>query len=233
MVIFLVFLLFFNFSSVIIRNESDGKRVMGKAEAKKIHKLNTILDSAFELFTKQGVEKTSISEISEKAGVAKGTFYLYFRDKHELRDRLIYHQSSKLFKEAAAALDNVIACSGVQMKFDDKMIFIIDYLINQLSQNPLLLSFISKNLSWGVFKKALTSKTTDDEIDFKQIYYKMLTEEDTKFNEPEIMLFMIIELVGSTCYSAVLYNEPAGIEELKPYLFNTIRAIIREHEITE
>jgi hypothetical protein len=61
----------------------------------------------------------------------------------------------------------------------------------------------------------------------------MLTEEDTKFNEPEIMLFMIIELVGSTCHSAVLYNEPAGIEELKPYLFNTIRAIIREHEITE
>lgn len=203
---------------------------MGKAETKKHKKLNTILDSAFELFTLQGVEKTSIAEISERAGVAKGTFYLYFHDKLELKNRLIYHQSSKLFKEAAAALDNVSACSGVKMNFDDKIVFIADYIINQLAQNTLLLSFISKNLSWGVFKNALTN-TSDNEIDFKEIYYKMLTEEETKFKEPEIMLFMIVELVGSTCFSSILYNEPAGIEEIKPYLFNTIRAIIREHQI--
>ena len=74
---------------------------MGKVEANKFKKLNTILDSAFDLFTNQGVENTSIADIAKHAGVAKGTFYLYFQDKHELRNRLIYHKSSKLFKEAA------------------------------------------------------------------------------------------------------------------------------------
>lgn len=43
------------------------------------------------------------------------------------------------------------------------------------------------------------------------------------------MVFMIIELVGSTCYSAILYNEPVGIEELKPYLFRTVKGIMETH----
>lgn len=203
---------------------------MGKVEANKFKKLNTILDSAFDLFTNQGVENTSIADIAKHAGVAKGTFYLYFQDKHELRNRLIYHKSSKLFKEAADALESVSACKSTPMSFEDKIVFIADYIINKLSENKILLSFISKNLSWGVFKKALTNNPTDTEVDFKEIYYKMLTEEETQFKEPEIMLFMIVELVGSTCFSAILYEEPADITVIKPYLFNTIRAIIREHE---
>ena len=204
---------------------------MGKAELKKFKKLNTILDSAFELFTLKGVENTSIAEISEKSGVAKGTFYLYFHDKHELRNRLIYHKSSALFKEASAELEKVLACKSTPMSFEDKIVFIADYIINRLNENKILLSFISKNLSWGVFKKALTNNTSENEVDFNEIYYKMLTEEDTKFKEPEIMLFMIIELLNSTCHSAILYEDPANINTIKPYLFNTIRAIIREHAI--
>ena len=51
---------------------------MGKAEENKQHKRLSLLNTAFELFTTKGVNKTSISEISEQAGIAKGTFYLYF-----------------------------------------------------------------------------------------------------------------------------------------------------------
>ena len=45
------------------------------------------------------------------------------------------------------------------------------------------------------------------------------------------MLFLIVELVSSTCYSAILYKEPADIDTIKPYLFKTVRAIIKEHTI--
>ena len=38
---------------------------------------------------------------------------------------------------------------------------------------------------------------------------------------------MIVELVSSTCYSAILYNEPVPIEELKPYIFETVKEMIR------
>ena len=45
------------------------------------------------------------------------------------------------------------------------------------------------------------------------------------------ILFMIIELVGSTCFNSILYKEPLPIEEYKPYLYRTIRNLIKDEEI--
>ena len=68
-------------------------------------KLTSLLNTAFNLFTTQGLRRRSIAEISQKAGIAKGTFYLYFKDKYDIRNRLISHESSKLFKNAVADLE--------------------------------------------------------------------------------------------------------------------------------
>jgi TetR/AcrR family transcriptional regulator, fatty acid metabolism regulator protein len=43
-----------------------------------------ILNAAGDLFAKQGYENTTISDIARVAGVAVGTVYLYFRNKHEI-----------------------------------------------------------------------------------------------------------------------------------------------------
>ena len=50
---------------------------MGKLESNKKKKEDALYNTAFELFTTKGTNKTTISDIVEKAGVAKGTFYLY------------------------------------------------------------------------------------------------------------------------------------------------------------
>ena len=42
---------------------------MGKLESNKQQKRTSLLDTAFKLFTTQGVSKTSIAEISQKAGI--------------------------------------------------------------------------------------------------------------------------------------------------------------------
>ena len=48
---------------------------MSKLETNKKKKRDSLLDSAFSLFTSKGINKTSISDIAEKSGVAKVTFY--------------------------------------------------------------------------------------------------------------------------------------------------------------
>ena len=55
----------------------------GKAESKetkidrnKQQKKEALFDSAFELFSSKGIQATTISNIAERARVAKGTFYL-------------------------------------------------------------------------------------------------------------------------------------------------------------
>lgn len=199
---------------------------MGKVDKNKELKENSLLKTAFEFFTTKGFSKTSISDIANKAGVAKGTFYLYFKDKYDIRNRLISHKSSQLFRNAVAEIEK----NPENLEFDDIIIAIVDNIINQLNENQSLLNFISKNLSWGVFKSALTSPPSDDDINFADIYYKMLDDAPYEFKDPEIMLFMIIELVSSTCYSAILYNEPCSLEDLKPHLYNTIRIIIQHHK---
>ena len=58
---------------------------MGRLDEKKKKKREALLEAAYELFTSTGVFDTSISDIVKKAEMAKGTFYLYFKDKYEDR----------------------------------------------------------------------------------------------------------------------------------------------------
>ena len=118
---------------------------MGKVDENKHQKMDALFQSAYDLFLNQGIEKTSISDIAKKAGVAKGTFYLYFADKYEIRDRLIARTASRLFQRAHKALETADI-----PEFEDKIIFIVDYVLNAMQKNKLILRFISKNLSWGI-----------------------------------------------------------------------------------
>ncbi|ARK22390.1 TetR/AcrR family transcriptional regulator [Sporosarcina sp. P26b] len=47
-------------------------------------KKTAIIHSAIEVFQEQGIEKTKISDIVKRAGIAQGTFYLYFPSKLSL-----------------------------------------------------------------------------------------------------------------------------------------------------
>lgn len=185
-----------------------------------------LLNTAFKLFTEKGIKDTSIQEIVDKADVGKGTFYLYFKDKYEIRDILIVKKSQKLFSDALKEMrKNYIK------NLSDQVIFIINYVIDELTRRPLLLKFISKNLSWGIYNTTvfkLYEETTDEEESVYNLFFKGVKENNLKLENPEVILFMIIELVSSTCFNSILYKQPLPIEEYKPYLYETIRNLIKE-----
>lgn len=62
---------------------------VGRLDEKKKKKREDLLNATYELFTSKGVFDTSISDIVKKANMAKGTFYLYFKDKYDIRNALI------------------------------------------------------------------------------------------------------------------------------------------------
>ena len=53
------------------------------------NKEKLLIDSAIKLFWKYWPKKTSIDEIVGKAGVAKWTFYLYFKNKEDIYKKII------------------------------------------------------------------------------------------------------------------------------------------------
>ena len=70
---------------------------MGKREDNKARKRGDLEQAALALFLAQGFVATSIEQIVAEAGVARGTFYLYFDDKESLFHALV-----------SAALDPVV-----------------------------------------------------------------------------------------------------------------------------
>ena len=72
------------------------KKLSQKAQETK----RRIMTSAQKLFHKKGFEATSVREITEAAGCAKGTFYLYFETKLDLLTEI----SKNLFTE----INNII-----------------------------------------------------------------------------------------------------------------------------
>lgn len=201
---------------------------MGKVESNKQQKMESLLNTAFELFTSKGLHNTSISDIVEKAGVAKGTFYLYFKDKYDINQKLIIHKSSQLFDTAMEHLSQHPEVDSLS----DKIIFLINDILDSLSENKTLLFFIAKDLGAGFFRSALHSETFAGSK-FHEVYELLVEKHGNSLKNPDIMLYMIIELVGSTCYTAILYDEPMPISELKPYLFHTIQDIIDDFMINE
>ena len=161
---------------------------MGKVERKKREKKDALLNTAFELFSTKGIHKTSIADIVDKAGVAKGTFYLYFTDKYDIRNKLISHKASQLFHSAQEALQEKTELTDLS----DRFIFIVDHILNQLSANKNLLNFISKNLSWGVFKSSIIPKKEAVDINFYDAYTTLIENSGHTFKDSEIMLYMII-----------------------------------------
>lgn len=188
------------------------------------NKENRLLNTAFKLFTEKGIKNTSIQDIVDNAEVGKGTFYLYFKDKYEIRDILIEKKSQKLFHDALNALRKTDI-----KDLTDQVIFIIDYIIDELKKKPLLLSFISKNLSWGIYTKTVQKLYDNQDIEEDSIFslfQKGIKDNNIQLKNPEVTLFMIIELVSSTCFSSISYEQPLPIDEYKEYLFDTIRKLI-------
>lgn len=197
--------------------------MLSKIEEKKTEKEKKIIEASYSLFLEKGINNTSVQDIVEKAGIAKGTFYLYFSDKYQLQERVITEKSRELFNNAVLKLQKENINS-----LDDEIIFIVDHVINLLVKEPKLINFLSKDLSLGAYGEHFTKIASSDEIGIQEAFNQKLKEDNIKLQNKEVTFFMIIELVSATCFSSILYNKPLPIEEFKPYLYKTIRKIVKD-----
>jgi AcrR family transcriptional regulator len=67
----------------------------------------SLLDAAEEVFGEYSYDRASISEITRRAGVAQGTFYVYFSDKREAFVQLVKDLNHGLRRHIAEAVEGV------------------------------------------------------------------------------------------------------------------------------
>lgn len=192
---------------------------MDKITKKKNEKYTKILDTALGLFEKNGTHLVSIDEIVKGAGVAKGTFYLYFKDRYDLISTLIIEKASKYM--------SLLSDEYKPRDFGDVSTSVrhyIEYISDFLQKNKTLCILIEKNLNTCVNAVAQTK-----EGPIKELYEKIFSELiNCGFAESEARakLYLYIELIISSCCNAIIRETPYTIEELKPHLCQIIESSI-------
>lgn len=83
---------------------------LGKRELQKQQVRERLLAEGLHLFSEQGLEKTTVADIVDRTGIARGTFYNYFTDINSLFDALIESHNTRVkesIQQARIQSDNV------------------------------------------------------------------------------------------------------------------------------
>lgn len=193
-----------------------------RLEQQKQEKKQNLLDAAYALFTEKGVAKTSVDEIVRGANVAKGTFYLYFRDKGDVLRELIYKVSYRVLGEA---YDYAVAHESGD--FIEDVILLVDYIIEYFKRNKLALRLLERNFSWPMVAQQLSART--DPL-WRSLAQRLESSPLTRrYSDEELfkLIYVIIEMCGSTCYSAIIEQRPDTIDNMKPVLYGIIRKVLQ------
>jgi len=70
------------------RNKSSASAPTGR-EARSAERREVILNAALDEFAERGFQAARLDDVARRAGIAKGTIYLYFRDKETLFQELL------------------------------------------------------------------------------------------------------------------------------------------------
>ena len=98
--------------------------ITGKADSPGSPKREQLLDAGRAVFSELGFHSATVDQIADRAGVGKGTVYLYFRSKQELYFAIVEHDLEELYAEtvqqmgkAETAFDRIRAYMRVRCEF--------------------------------------------------------------------------------------------------------------------
>ena len=194
---------------------------MSTVEGKKQEKRRALLDAAYELFLERGTAKTSVEDITSRAKVGKGTFYLYFADKGAVTQALLGRVSYQLLSDACTAAEQH---SAELTGFADKMIFVIDHIIEALRKDVLMLRFLERSFVWPGLDQIEASSEAEP---LMRKVLKTIMGSPEMAGRTEREIYQRITALGSmcmsVCYTSVLEGKPDSIDEMKPILYDIIR----------
>ncbi len=165
-------------------------------ERQKIISRDVIEQHAEELFVERGVEKASVNEIVKRAGIAKGTFYLYFKNKDELVDAIIGRYTK-------AFLEQVLLPHGENLKIKALSEDIIDY----FNENRFYLVELRRNLMAGSSYSS-TAETVDAFRSLITVYIN--EQEEYRISDWDTYTRVLLGMILDVSYRAIIEGDEGG-----------------------
>ena len=185
-----------------------------------VGKKEKIMQAALKVFKKKGPDKASVREIMAESGFGLGTFYLYYTDKNDLKEKIVLDKAMDIIIKAE---NN---CEGEDPI--ERYISFVDYIIDYLIANPFELDLLSNNITWALYTKIEHDERlteADSTLQFILNKYENLFSKSYSQSQQLYILAMTFDIMMSTCKSALMEDSTLSIDEMKPVLFAVIRKI--------
>ncbi|MGX8850868.1 TetR/AcrR family transcriptional regulator [Amedibacillus sp. YH-ame10] len=179
-----------------------------------------IQQAAIALFKEQGVESTSVNEIVKRANVAKGTFYLYYKDKSALISQILTKQHGTLINEIVNRSYEKSKKQGSCWKQT-----FVEELIQNHRCNPLLLKTIQKNMPYILDTeehRSIVFKEVERLEEFLSLWKREGEEDRMTLNR----MMLLMEIVSVICYNALSFDHPDILENLLPEVKRVAKCIM-------
>ena len=168
------------------------------------------LDAALRLFLSQGYEATKVEDITRAAGVAKGTFYLYFGGKEDLLLALgdrFRDEGRRRFGELS---------SEVQKPFEEYVDDLVEFAFTFYHEN------------WAVFDlvyRRFPAEFTKGSAEGRARYVEPLAESlrravelgeaEAGGSDPELFAYLISGAIEENIYTCLAFGTPPDLDALK------------------
>jgi AcrR family transcriptional regulator len=178
---------------------------------------------AMRLFAHRGYEKTSIREITSEAGMGKGTFYDYFKDKEDILNEivhLLFAEWTGILVEKLTNIKDPIAQLSVLLKegaklgdrFEQLMITYIDIWRRSVSQKE-----------GGEFIKSFqyfllnSKKAIADIIEKAKVQGKIRKDIDSS-----VIATVLLALIDGFCLHHMILRPNMDVDTISDSFFNTL-----------
>ncbi len=157
------------------------------SENEREHIYERLLEAGRECWERYGIRRTSVEDLARRAGIAKGTFYLFFPGK-ELLFMAVLEDSHKKIKERL--MEVLVAGEGSPR---ERFVSSVTKLYHEIKQNKWLVSLMSSDDEYRYLLRKLPGEKIEQHI--------VGDDEDT---ERFLQLFGVADTVDVKAVSAAL-----------------------------
>jgi AcrR family transcriptional regulator len=168
-----------------------------------------LIEAGGELFTKFGLDRTRIKDVTEEVGIGTSTFYQFYDSKEALYIEVLVSKRDQLIER----IDATVADAESPREEAQMM---LKTMFQEVRDDPLISRLIVENEIQALTdrlseseRKDLTTKSPDDDIG----YVEQWVELDTfRFDDPALVRDMITSLIFTTRSKEVVPDSDVAVD---------------------
>ncbi|MBM7555281.1 TetR/AcrR family transcriptional regulator [Halanaerobacter jeridensis] len=173
-------------------------------------KREKIFNAAVKKFSEKGTTGTTMKEISQEAGVGKGTLYRYFEDKEDLVSSLMSYGFERLTEVIKREIEGIESAT-------DKIKKVVEVQLEFYKKHCDFCRFLTREF-WGYknkFEENIKEIRSDYTVVIEGIIEEGIEENEFKAKDPEVAAVSLIGMVNLTALHWFMFKGEVAVDKIR------------------